>query len=259
MSLACDDVGQGKPLVLLHAFPLSRAMWRPQIEGLRGECRLILPDLPGFGDSPLPAGAGSAETMADAVAEVLDARGIREPVVLGGLSMGGYIAFAFVRKHAHRLSGLILADTRCDPDDETAKANRDKLIAFASSNPASAVVEQMLPRLLGARTTKENPAVVEEARRIGAAQKPAGIVAALHALRDRPDSTPTLSQVTVPTLVLVGEDDVLTPPALSKEMAARLACSTLVVVENAGHLTNLEQPAAFNAAVKTFLGCTKLG
>jgi pimeloyl-ACP methyl ester carboxylesterase len=258
MSLACDDVGQGKPVVLLHAFPLARAMWRPQVEALAGACRLILPDLPGFGDSPLGS-APSVETMADAVAELLDAKGIREPVILGGLSMGGYVAFAFVRQHAGRLRGLILADTRAEPDDETAKANRDKMIGFASTNPASAVIEQMLPRLLGQRTMKENSAVVDEVRRIGSAQRPAGIIAALQGLRNRPDSTPTLAQVAVPALVIVGEDDVLTPPALSKDMAARLARSTLVVIEKAGHLSNLEQPAAFNAAVKVFLGCTKEG
>jgi pimeloyl-ACP methyl ester carboxylesterase len=253
MRLAYDEFGQGKPVVLLHAFPLCRAMWRPQIEALKSTCRLILPDLPGFGDSPLLDGTPSVEAMADAVAGLLQERNIREPVILGGVSMGGYVAFAFARKYADRLRGLILADTRAEPDDDTAKANRDKLIGFAATNPASAVVEQMLPRLLGARTLKESPAVVEEVRRLGSAQRPAALMAALQALRNRPDSTPTLSQFRVPALVLVGQEDVLTPPALAEGMAARIGNARLVVVEGAGHLANLEQPAAFNESVKAFV------
>src|SRR5215831_2750521 len=103
MKLAYDDVGQGLPVVLLHAFPLARQMWRPQVEALKSACRLIVPDLPGFGDSPLPGEEGpSVEAMADAVAGLLDERGVKEPVVLGGLSMGGYVAFAFVRKYPQR-------------------------------------------------------------------------------------------------------------------------------------------------------------
>jgi pimeloyl-ACP methyl ester carboxylesterase len=228
-------------------------MWRPQTEALRDHCRLILPDLPGFGDSPLVQGSASVEAMADAVARTLDEKGIREPVILGGLSMGGYVAFAFVRRYADRVRGLILADTRAEPDDDAAKANRDRLIAFAGSNPASAVVEQMLPRLLGAQTHASRPAVVEEVRRIGSAQRPAGIIAALQGLRDRPDSTPTLAQVRTPALVIVGREDVLTPPALAEGMAARIAGARLVMIEGAGHLSNLEQPDAFNEAVRAFV------
>src|SRR5215218_92096 len=119
MSLAHDDVGQGRPVVLLHAFPLSRAMWQPQRDALARHCRLLTPDLPGFGDSPLLEGTASVEGMADAVAKWLDGLGVREPVILGGLSMGGYVSFAFVRKYAGRLAGLILADTRAEADDDT--------------------------------------------------------------------------------------------------------------------------------------------
>jgi pimeloyl-ACP methyl ester carboxylesterase len=178
MSLAHDDLGQGRPVVLLHAFPLSRAMWQPQ-QDLARHCRLLLPDLPGFGDSPLLQGTPSVEGMADAVAGWLDERGVRERVVLGGLSMGGYVAFAFVRKYADRLAGLILADTRAEPDDETARANRDRLIGFAATNPPGAVVEQMLPKLLGPQVLSGQPAVVEQVRQIASAQRPAGIIAAL--------------------------------------------------------------------------------
>src|SRR3954470_21496659 len=238
MSLAHDDVGQGRPVVLLHAFPLSRAMWLPQRDAVSRHGRLLLPDLPGFGDSPLLDGTPSVEGMADAVARWLDEVGVREKVVLGGLSMGGYVSFAFVRKYAHRLAGLILADTRAEADDDTARANRDKLIGFAATNPASAVVEQMLPKLLGPETMTGQPGVVEQVKKIASAQRPAGIIAALQALRNRADSTPTLAQVKVPTLIVVGTDDALTPPSLSEKMAAGIAGAKLVQIDKAGHLSN---------------------
>ncbi|MFO0844458.1 MAG: alpha/beta hydrolase [Gemmataceae bacterium] len=249
MTLAYDDVGRGRPLVLLHGFPLSRAMWRPQRDELAKHCRLITPDLPGFGDSP-PAAAPTVEAMADAVADLLTRMKLTEPVVLGGLSMGGYVSFAFVRKYPTRLAGLILADTKADPDDETAKANRDKMIGFASTNPPSAVVEQMLPKLVAPSAP---PEVVAELKRIGAAQRPAGIVAALQALRNRPDSTPTLAQVRVPTLILVGREDALTPPAQAEKMARGIPTAKLVAIDRAGHMANLEAPAAFNDAVREFV------
>lgn len=254
MALTYDDVGSGRPLVLLHGFPLSRAMWRPQRDGLADACRLLTPDLPGFGDSPLMAATPSVEAMADGVAAWLDHLGLRERILLGGLSMGGYVCFAFVRKYADRLAGLVLADTRAEPDDDAGKANRDKMIGFASTNPPSAVVEQMLPKLLGPKTIADKPDVVAEMKRIGSAQRPAGILAGLQALRNRPDSTATLSQIRVPTLIVVGKDDVLTPPSLSEGMASHIVGAQLVEIADAGHMANLERPAEFNAAVRAFLG-----
>jgi len=253
MSLAYDDVGRGAPVVLLHAFPLSLAMWQPQRDALKGSCRLITPDLPGFGSSPLSEGTLTVESMADAVAALLDHLGVGDKVILGGVSMGGYVAFAFVRKYADRLRGLILCDTRAEPDDDAARANRDKLIAFAQVNPASAVVEQMLPKLLGPRTHASRSEVVEMVKQIGSAQRPEGIVAALKMLRDRPDSRPTLAAVRVPTLIVVGSDDALTPPSVSESMARQIAGSRLVVIDGAGHLSNLERPEAFGEAVTAFV------
>jgi pimeloyl-ACP methyl ester carboxylesterase len=252
MSLAHDDVGQGLPVVLLHAFPLSRQMWRPQVEALQSACRLIVPDLPGFGESP-PQSTPSIEGMADAVAALLDERGVKEPIVLGGLSMGGYVAFAFARKYPARLAKLILADTKAEPDDAAAKANRDRMIELASKNPVSVVIEQMLPKLLGPRTLAESPAVVAEVKRIATAQRPEGVVAALKALRDRPDSRPTLAQIRVPTLFIVGRDDALTPVEASRSMAGQVPGSGLALIADAGHLSNLEHPGAFNDAVLAFL------
>jgi 3-oxoadipate enol-lactonase len=253
MSLAYEEVGKGRPVVLLHAFPLSRAMYAPQRAGLADACRLITPDLPGFGEAPLSFDSPSVESMADAVAGLLDEVGVKEKVVLGGVSMGGYVAFAFVRKYADRLGGLILANTRAEPDDEAARDNRDKLIGFAATNPASAIISTMLPKLLAAATTTSYPAVAAEVRRIGAEQRPSAIIHALQALRNRPDSVPTLATIRVPTLIVVGKQDVLTPPALSEAMAAKIAGAKMVVIESAGHLSNMEQPQAFNDAVRAFV------
>lgn len=251
MTLPHDDAGSGVPVVLLHAFPLSRALWKPQ-HGLADVCRLIAPDLPGFGDSRLPDETPTVESMADAVAGLLDELGVGRAVV-GGLSMGGYVAFAFARKYPARLTGLILADTRAEPDDEAARANRDEFIAFAQANPPAAVVERMLPKLLSKQTADERPHVAQEVFRIAAAQRPEGVVAALRMLRDRPDSRPTLSTVKVPTLVVVGREDALTPVSSAEAMAAGIAGSRLAVIEGAGHLSNLERPEAFDAEVRSFL------
>ena len=254
MVLEVDDIGTGLPVVLLHAFPLSRAMWQPQRGMLADACRLITPDLPGFGGSSMLGGTPDVDGMADAVAETLDSLGVTGPIVLGGLSMGGYVAFAFARKYPDRLAGLILADTRAEPDDDAAKANRDKLIGLATTSPASAIIEQMLPKLLGPSTHARRPDLVDLVRRLGADQRPAGIVAALQVLRNRPDSRPMLGEVRVPTLILVGREDELTPPPMAESMAKGIAGAKLVILEEAGHLSNLEQPVAFSDAVRKFVG-----
>jgi 3-oxoadipate enol-lactonase len=247
------ESGSGQPLVLLHGFPLSRAMWQPQIDGLREVARVIALDLPGFGGSaPLPE-PPTVDAMADRVVEFLDDLAIREPIVLCGLSMGGYVSLAVARRHASRLRGLILADTKADPDDAAGKAGRDKMIALAKESGPRAVIDQMLPKLLGADTAVRRPALADDLRAIALAQPTTGIMAALQAMRDRPDSTSGLAKVTVPTLVLVGEQDILIPPAKSRDMSRALPNSRVVVISGAGHMANLEQPDAFNTAVKDYL------
>ena len=251
--LSYDDLGDGPAVVLLHAFPLARSMWRPQVEALQGDHRMIAPDLRGFGGSRGFTDAPSVEAMADDVAALLDELKVRGPVVLGGLSMGGYVALAFARRHPARLRGLVLADTKADADDAAGRANRDRLVALADKDGARAIIDQMLPKLLGADTTARRPEVVEEVRSIASRQTAAGIVGALKGLRDRPDANPGLGAIRVPTLVLVGRDDTLTPPAKSEELASRIADARLVVLDGAGHLSNLEQPDRFNAALRSFL------
>jgi pimeloyl-ACP methyl ester carboxylesterase len=252
-AISFDDVGRGLPVVLLHAFPLSRAMWAPQLDALQDSYRLVAPDLRGFGGSAAFPSAPSLDRLADDVAELLDELPIRERIVLGGLSMGGYAALAFARRHADRLRGLILADTKAEADDAEGKANREKVIAFAAQHTALDVLEQMLGKLIGSETMAQRPEVVQLVRQIAAAQTSAAIIGAQQAMRDRPDSGPSLAAIAVPTLVIVGEQDTLTPPALSESLAARIRGAQLVHIAGAGHLSNLEKPAEFNAAVRAFL------
>jgi len=247
------EAGKGPLVLLLHAFPLSSAMWRQQIEALRNDCRVVAPDLRGFGSSPGFTGAPSVDQMADDAVALLDELKIQAPVVVGGLSMGGYVALAFARRHASRLRALVLADTQAGADDAAAAANRDKMIEFASKNPSPAVIDRMMPVALCANTRTKRPEVVGAVQRIASLQAPAGIVGALKALRDRPDATPMLKEITVPTLVIVGREDALTPPAVAEKLTANIRGARLVVLENAGHYSNLEQPEGFNEAVRTFL------
>jgi pimeloyl-ACP methyl ester carboxylesterase len=250
--LGYDDVGSGPVVVLLHAFPLSRVMWGLQVEALQDGYRVVTPDLRGFGDSNGFTGPPSVDQMADDVAHVLDDVGADRAVV-GGLSMGGYVTLAFARRHADRLRGLVLADTKAEPDDDAARANRDRMIAFATDNTGAAVIEQMLPKLLGAATMANHPEVAADVRTIGAAQVSSGIIGALKALRDRPDARPGLAAIRVPTLVLVGTDDTLTPPATAEALAAAIPGARLERIPQAGHLSNLERPLDFNRALRTFV------
>lgn len=253
LTIEHDDVGQGRPLILLHAFPLAGAMWQPQIEALQDELRLIVPDLRGFGGTSGFDGPASIEQMAGDVAALLHALRIDEPVALCGLSMGGYVALAFARKFPEKLRGLILADTRAEADTVEGKAKRDEMIEFARAHAAREVVEQMLPRLTFDESRRRRAAAMDEVLRIGAAQTTKGIIDALQALRDRPDARPDLQAIKVPTLVIVGAQDTLTPPSMARTLAEGISQAQLVTIERAGHLSNLEQPEAFNSAIQAFL------
>jgi pimeloyl-ACP methyl ester carboxylesterase len=248
-----EDVGQGLPVVLLHGFPLECTMWKPQLEELQDECRIIAPDFRGFGGTSANLSNVSIDQFADDVANLLDALKIKQKVVVGGLSMGGYVTLAFARRHADRLGGLVLADTRAEADTPEARENRNKMIAFAKTNPASGVVEQMLSRLIGSETQMHHPEIAGTIRALGSKQSTAGIVAALQALRDRADATPGLASIRVPTLVVVGAEDVLTPPAASEALVAAIPGSRFAKIAAAGHMSSLEQPEMFNAVVGSFL------
>jgi 3-oxoadipate enol-lactonase len=249
-TIGYDEVGSGAPLLLLHAFPLDRQMWAPQLAALADITRVVAIDLPGFGESQ--AAPFSIDGAADVVAEFLAERGIPKAVVCG-LSMGGYVALALARRHADKIRGLILADTRAGIDDSTARANRDKSIALVNEKGSLALFESMAPKVLSDSVREGKPDLVARLKEIAAKQPPASVVAALAALRDRPDANPGLKAIAVPTLVIVGEYDQVTPPLSAANLSAQIRGSELVHIPGAGHLSNAENPDAFNAAVRGFL------
>jgi pimeloyl-ACP methyl ester carboxylesterase len=243
------------PLLLLHAFPLSAAMWEPQFDAF-GNWRVIAPDVRGFRSPDGPAAEAPGEPTMDELAmdveHVLDALGVPQAVI-GGLSMGGYLAFALYRRAPARFRALVLADTRAGADTEDAKAGRRRMQALADTGGASAIADDMLPKLLGDTTRREQPATGTRVRALIEANSPAAIKGAIGAMLTRQDSGPFLPSITCPTLILVGEEDSLTPPAASEEMARAIPDSRLERIPRAGHLSNLEQPGAFNDPLARFL------
>ncbi|MCU1590330.1 MAG: hydrolase, alpha/beta fold family [Frankiales bacterium] len=253
MELAYREAGSGQALVLLHAFPLSSAMWLAQREGLAAGCRVITPDQRGFGGSPLGTDAPSLDAAADDVAELLDRLDLPQ-VVLAGLSMGGYVAMAFLRRHPERLRALILADTKASADADPARANRERIAAAVESDDASTVlVDEVLPSLLGSTTVASRPLVSGRVRGLVQAAPAPAVAWAQRAMAARPDSFETLRAFAGPALVVVGAEDALSPPPDAEAMAAALPQSRLVVLPEAGHLTAVETPEAFNAEVAGFL------
>jgi pimeloyl-ACP methyl ester carboxylesterase len=255
------DQGEGEPaLVLLHAFPLRAAMWTSQLDALSATTRVVAPDLLGFGatDAPDDPGAYSVDVWADQVAGLLDHLDL-ERVVLGGLSMGGYAAMAFVRRHRARLAGLVLADTRPGPDSpEVAQRRRDQIHQIKEQGTAE-LIETLLTGLLGEYTKRHRPDVVSTARSLMDSSS-AGFIGALEAMISRPDSTSDLAAVEVPTLVVVGDLDTLSPPEVARTMQAAIPGSVLTVLPDAGHLSNLEAPDAFSAVVGHLVGrCREAG
>ncbi len=252
IELAWEETGQGAPVVLLHAFPVNRRMWEPQREELAKRHRVITPDFRGHGETSLPEEDSTMERLAEDVRGLLDFLGL-QLVVLGGLSMGGYASFAFYRRYPERVAALILADTRASADTEEGLRGREELAAVAEKEGAAGVAEQMLPKLLGASTRSNQPHVVSAVREMILTTCPAGIVRALRGMAARPASFDLLPKIQCPTLVVVGAEDTLTPPADSEALAKAIPRARLEVIPAAGHLSNLEQPAAFTRALADFL------
>jgi pimeloyl-ACP methyl ester carboxylesterase len=255
IDMSYEDHGIGQPVIFLHAFPLNRAMWEGQISALLDEqrYRLVAPDLRGFGESTLNDDEPSTmERFADDIAGLMDTLGMQQ-AVLCGLSMGGYIALAFYRKYPKRVAGLILADTRANADNEEGKANRERMAQIALQQGPDAIADLQVPRLLSDYTRTQHPEVELRVRQLISAATPQGIAAASRGMALRPDSTPLLAKITCPTLVIVGEQDVLAPPEVAQAYAAQIPKAQLITLPNAGHLSNLEQPEAFLTAVHAFL------
>jgi len=247
------EAGTGWPVVLIHAFPLNADMWRPQLERVPAGWRLIAPDLRGFGPSSAStARAATVDDYADDVAVLLDRLHI-DRAIIGGLSMGGYVTFALFRRSPGRFSGLILADTKSSADTPEGREGRRNMSELALASGASAVADQMLPKLLGAASRSARPELESHVRHMIESTSVQAITGALEALSSRPDSTPDLARIAYPALIVVGAEDVLTPPADAEAMARGIARSSLVVVPEAGHLSNLESPEAFSKALADFL------
>lgn len=240
--------------VMLHAFPIGANQWEPQMRSVPAGWRLITPDLRGFGGSTEPdsLSALAISDYAGDVADLLEELSISRAVI-GGLSMGGYAALALLQSAPHLIEALVLADTRATADTPEGRANRRNMLALVDREGPSGVAREMMPKLLGKTTRELNPAIEAQVRRLIEQQSPVAIRGAIHRMMHRPDSTALLSQVTVPTLVIVGEEDELTPPEESRRIAEAVAGATLVTIPAAGHLSNLEQPDAFNAALNGFL------
>jgi pimeloyl-ACP methyl ester carboxylesterase len=250
--LDAGDPTEGNVLVWLHAFPLSGAMWRSQLEALPAGWRMIAPDLAGFGGSQDHTGPPLIEDYVRDVEALLGALGVGR-VVIGGQSMGGYTAFAYHRVAPERLRGLVLADTRSGADGPAAREVRAHLLGIAEAGGARAIADEMLPKLVGATTHRTRPAVVAEVRALIEANGAEGIRRALVRMRDRPDSTPQLPHVPVPALVIVGEEDPIAPLEEARALSGALPDATLAILPAAGHLSNLENPDSFNAALRPWL------
>jgi 3-oxoadipate enol-lactonase len=252
-TLSVTEAGAGMPIVFLHAFPLTARMWAPQLAALPAGWRGIAPDLRGFGRSP--SGVTPARHVGDHAADVLNLVNAQggAPVVLAGLSLGGYVALECWRRRPEVIRGLVLADTRAEADSEEVRARRVNMQGLAEREGTAAVIDAMLPGLLGATTRTDDPHVAVQVRQWALETSATGVIAALDALRSRPDSRPTLATITCPTLVIVGEEDTLTPSELSKVIADGIAGATLVRIPRAGHLANVEQPHAFSSALGVFL------
>jgi pimeloyl-ACP methyl ester carboxylesterase len=254
VDLHVRETGEGVPLVLLHAFPLSSAMWLEQRNDLADTCRVITPDLRGFGGSQLGFDEPSVDLMADDVAAVLDRLDLPE-VVLGGLSMGGYVAMAFLRKHPGRVSALLLADTKAGADPDAARDNRRRMAdTLVADDSTQVLVDEVLPALVGETTRRDQPLVQGRVRALLEAAPPAAAAWAQRAMAARPDSLDTLRKVDVPAVVILGDEDGLASRDDAEAMVEALPQGRLVLIPGAGHLSAVEAPGPFSTAVREMLG-----
>ena len=252
IQMAYTDAGSGDPVVLIHGYPFNRSLWNEQVAALSSSYRMIIPDLRGFGETDASEGPATMNRMAQDVAQLMDHLEIPQAVI-GGLSMGGYVALAFYKQFPSRVRALILADTRAQADTEEAKHTRAQQAEKALSEGMAGIADAMLPKLLTPETVTKRPEIVKRVRDMMLTLKPEGAAAALHGMAERDDQTSLLSQISSSTLILVGAEDAITPVADSEKMHHAINDSRLVVLENAGHVSNLERTELFNEAVLDFL------
>ncbi len=253
-AVGVDEAGSGEPLLLLHGFPHDRTLWAPQLAAPAPGVRYLAPDLPGFGESERHLEA-TLDDWADWVAALMDALAVPRAMV-GGLSMGGYLAFALWRRHPRRVRALVLADTKAGADTEEGRAKRREMQELVRREGVGVVADRMMPGMVGKTTRDTRPEVIRVLDAMMRRASVDGLVDALDALMTRSDSTPTLETITVPTLVLCGEEDALTPVAESRALHAAIAGSSLGILPGAGHVSNLEEPTGFNGLLSAFLTAT---
>jgi 3-oxoadipate enol-lactonase len=253
-TLSWREVGAGEDvLVLIHGFPFHSAIWRPQLDAPPAGWRVIAPDLRGFGGSaPLTGNRLPMDLFAQDVVSLLSHLGVGKAVFCGH-SMGGYVTLAVVRRAARLVRGLVLSDTRATPDSAEAKQGRLKNAKHVHAHGTAALIDALVPRLLDAQTRAERPHVEQELRTVMNAAPAPAVVAALLGMAERPDSTPQLRSISAPTQLVVGATDPITPPGDARLLARAIPGSQIEIIEKAAHFPSLEQPAAFNRVLVSFL------
>jgi pimeloyl-ACP methyl ester carboxylesterase len=240
-------------LLLIHGFPLDSRSWDGQVDALKDSADVLAPDLRGFGmdERSLPE-AMTMDAYAQDLKDLLEEHGI-DRVVVCGMSMGGYIALSFLANWPERVAGLVLANTRANADDEAGRKAREETAQNAFSKGMEVMARGMLPKLLTEHTRNQKPEVTEQIGSIIADQRPEAVAAAARGMAIRADRSPMLTSITVPALIITGTDDALMPLPTSQAMADAIPNSTLVILPKAAHLSNVDAPEAFNAAIVAFL------
>lgn len=247
-----EDHGEGVPLLLLHGFPLSSEIWRPIRPALEQASRLITPDLRGFGASEAGGGDYDVHSYAGDVIALLDALGV-ERAIVGGHSMGGYIAQRLAVEHRQRLLGLVLVSTRASADGEDVRARRNAAIDHIRRHGSAEFLAAFVPNLLGASTRQRAPRFVDELAVLAAEVPDHVLIGCLAGMRDRPDSTVDLPGIDVPALVVVGDEDQVTSIEDARLMAQLMPRATLAVIPGSGHIPSIERPIATSDAIARFV------
>ena len=252
IEIAYEDVGCGPAIVLIHCYPFNRSLWADQVTALTDRYRVLTLDLRGHGETESSPGTSTMNLMAQDISALMDELRI-DRAVIGGLSMGGYVALAFYHLFPHRVEKLLLADTRAQADTEEGKATRAQQVQQILADGMAGIANAMLPKLLSPETVSKRPEIVKRVRDMMMHTNPQGAAAALRGMAEREDQTDRLSEINVPTLIVVGKEDPITPVADSEKMHDAIAGSQLVVIENASHVSNIEQADQFNRVLQDFL------
>ncbi len=245
-----EDRGDGVPLLLFHGFPFTSQSFWPQLDSPPQGVRLLVPDHRGFGQSAPAPGVSTMEAMAEDGLALLDALGIQSALV-GGVSMGGYVAIALTRLDPGRVKGLVLIDTQSTADDEAGRARREASALDVEKNGGEGLVRAMLPKVMAAGVSAQTRARVEK---VMLAQSAQAVASASRGMASRIDGKDILSRFSGPCSIIVGAEDEVTPVEKAKVMHSLVGGSTLEVIEGAGHLSNLERPKEFLALIEHFVG-----